>query len=244
MKTIFLFILYLLVLVAQIAYLAVAIKRKKSSTWIGLFIFEILSVIFAAGLFAYSVRITSFGFVGDLIKSAVSILMLLSYMLTLFISACAKIVTFELDLKRQNKNYVNPFCLILATCFMFVGIFTSGYELLHNFDLEKTKGTVLTIEPWIELIQVSTIEYDVDDDKYEDKIITRNEKVGDKIDIYYHKYSSNYNLAYPINEKIVYIPSYIMGVCIIIFRLVNGFNKKEEKNIKNKKKEDAENEKK
>lgn len=235
MGVIFLFILYLLILVAQITFLVISIRNKKNSNWICLFILEIVSVLLSMGLLIYYNRLPGYGFMPGLSHLGEIILnagMILLSGLMLFISVCSKIVIFELNLRKENKNYVSPVCLILATSLIFVGVLATGYEILYNIDLEKTNGTVVSIASsshWGDNVEEVTIEYVIDGEKYEDTIISHNNKIGDSVDIYYNKYNSSYSITFKENTKGIYIPAYLMGVLVVIFRFKDGINKKEAK---------------
>ncbi len=239
MEIIFLLIIYPLILIAQIAFLAVAIMKKRNSNWISLFIFDVLSILSATYLGIYYGRAPGQIYIADIGTSVMSYVASLVFLFVTFISVCVKVVMFELNLRKNNKNYVSPVCLILASCFIFSGILMSGYEFVNNIDIKKTEGTVIEVskddDDWFEFTK-ETIEYEIDGKIYKDKIINNTDEVGDIITVYYNP---AHNLVYKADVKILYIPAYLFGILIVIFRFKDGIDKKEEliddKNIKSKK---------
>ena len=66
MEIIFLLIIYPLILIAQIAFLAVAIMKKRNSNWISLFIFDVLSILSATYLGIYYGRAPGQIYIADI----------------------------------------------------------------------------------------------------------------------------------------------------------------------------------
>ena len=230
MEVLFLLVLYLLIFITQLFYLVSAIRKNKRNNWLGLFIFGIGTCLFSSGLYIYFSRVQNSSIISDIGGEFISILLILLSFIMLFVTSCAKIMTFEFGLKKQNQNYVNPVCLILATCFIFLGVFNFECELLHNINLEKTKGTVVAVESgkhFGQSVESLTISYEVNDEEYQDVLISRGEKEGDIIDVYYNKYDTSYELSRKISQMIIYIPSLVIGILIIIFRVKSGFYKEE-----------------
>lgn len=235
MIKVFLVILFPLIFIAQIAYLAYSAVKRKNKNWIGLFVFEILCILFVTFLEIHFSK-SSAGLFGTFFEYLICLITQLSYLLLLFVTCCIKIVLHEGNLKSQNKNYVNPFCLILATCFIFSGILMSGYEVLSNLDLKKAKGTIIEVDETFvgDNVAFATITYEVDGEELEDTVMRVSPKVGDVVDIYYDVDSVEHEIEVKVDTKILYIPSYVIGLLVIIFRFANSSNKKEKKEVKKK----------
>lgn len=236
MIKVFLVILFPLIFITQIAYLVYSIVKRKNKNWIGLFVFEILCIALATALEIYFSK-TSAGLFGTFFEYLICLVTQLSYLLVLFVTSCIKIVLYEQNLKVQNKSYVNPFCLILATCFIFSGILMSGYEVLTNLDLAKTKGTIVEVDESSYIgddLAFATISYEVDDEKFEDTVMRLSPKVGDIVEIYYDADSSSHEIEFKTDTKILYIPAYLFGLLIIIFRFTHSNKEKEKKEVKKK----------
>ena len=56
-----LFVAYILIFILQIVLLAVSMRKKKKKLWIGLFLTEVLSLLFAVGLMIYYDNLPDYG---------------------------------------------------------------------------------------------------------------------------------------------------------------------------------------
>ena len=193
METILL-ILYLLGFAFQIILLVKSIKKKNNKYWIMTFVIEIIFIIISKIVENYYNSLPGYGFMPGLTYFGETLLSLGAntiYYIMLFITMLTKIVTFEREQKRQGKKYANPFLLIIALIFIIIGIVS-----LYN-----------------------EISYNVQGKDYEDYAIISNVEIGDNVKVYYYSNDDSYRITpYLANNKIVYIPSLMIGLLIILFR--------------------------
>ena len=201
-----LLILYLLGFVFQIILLVKSIKKKEKKYWIMVFGLEIIFIIIMPGLTYFGETLLSFG--------ANTI-----YYIMLFITMLAKIITFEREQKRQGKKYANPFLLIIALIFIIIGIISLYNEIRYNWDKKETIGTVIKFTTIGYTEPEPVISFNVEGKEYEDDAIISNVEVGDNVKVYYYSKGDSYHITpYLANNKIIYIPSFIIGLLIIFFR--------------------------
>lgn len=246
MLTFFLLILYLLIFISEIVLLVFAVKRKHKKLWIALFSFEIASLIFSQILSTYFNSLPGYGIfpgLSYLAEILLSILAFFLYIIMLLISACIRIVTFELNLKKQGKEYANPLGLILAVVLITIGVFSVNYEVSENWDKKETTGIVTDFKDVNiggEIKQEPIITFYVDGKEYQDTYYIENVSIGDELDIYYYPndyYSDDDSIdnSYSItlfctNSKYIYIPCFSLSIIIIWFTL--NTDKKVEKDLR------------
>ena len=221
METILL-ILYLLGFAFQIILLVKSIKKKNNKYWIMTFVIEIIFIIISKIVENYYNSLPGYGFMPGLTYFGETLLSLGAntiYYIMLFITMLAKIIAFEREQKRQGKKYANPFLLIIALIFIIIGIVSLYNEISYNWDKKETIGTVINFtrigqnEPW------PVISFNVQGKDYEDYAIISNVEIGDNVKVYYYSNDDSYRITpYLANNKIVYIPSLMIGLLIILFR--------------------------
>lgn len=239
MGSLFLLILYLVVFIVQIILLVKAIKKKENKKWIKVFVLEVFSIIISIILLFYYESLPGYGFMpglsylGEILLSfGVAIL----YSVMLFITICAKIIIYEKHQKQQGKKYANPFITIIAILFIIIAIVFLSSEIINNWGKKETTGTVVDYK---EIRIGGEIEYwpifrfFVDGKEYEDDYPMTNAKIGDNVEIYYYLVNEEYHVTrYRTDYKFIYIPTFIIGLLIIIFRFKDNIfklNKNENK---------------
>lgn len=221
METILL-ILYLLGFVFQIILLVKSIKKKEKKYWIMTFVIEIIFIIISKIVENYYNSLPGYGFMPGLTYMGEILLSFGAntiYYIMLFITIVVKIITFEREQKRLGKKYANPFLLIMALIFIIIGIVSFYNEISYNWDKKEIIGTVTKFtrigqnEPW------PVISFNVEGKEYEDDAIISNVEVGDNVKVYYYSNDDSYSITpYLANNKNIYIPTFIIGLLIILFR--------------------------
>lgn len=226
MRTGFLLILYPLIFIAQIGFLVFALRSKKKSNWIYLMIFNTIAVFLSTFLCVYFADHPGNGMFGNLGEYVVSLIAIVLHLFMMIISICCGIVSFELNLRKQNKNYVTPFCLILATLFIAIGVVALGHEVLTNRNIREVNGVVSEIKE-VNRHESIVIDYEVEGEKYQGELRRKSENIGDKVNIEVScNQLKNCNISYRNDNKVIYIPALIIGLFIILFRFKDGIDKK------------------
>ena len=108
-------------------------------------------------------------------------------------------------------------------------------ELIDNWGKKETIGTVVGFEEegfkyfYIDIngnkeeriSYAAIVSFEVSGNKYQDEIYLNDAKIGDKIEIAYISSNSTHNpyiLRYFTDNKEIYIPAFLIGALIIIFR--------------------------
>lgn len=226
-------ILYLVVFVVQIILLVKSIKKKEKKYWINVFVLEIFSIIISISLWFYYESLPGYGFMpglsylGEILLSfGVAIL----YSIMLFITICAKIIIYERHQKQQGKKHANPFISIIALIFIIIGMVSLASELIHNCGKKETIGTVVEYKEirtggGIEYCPI--ISFFVDGKEYEDDYpMLDDAEIGDNVKIYYYPVNEEYHITLHLTDnKIIYIPTFIIGILIIILRFKDNLFK-------------------
>lgn len=240
MGSILLLSFYIVLLVFQIVFMVKAIKNKGKGCWIKAFILEIISIIISICLWRYYESLPGYGFMSGLSylgEVLLSVGVAILYSIVLFITMCAKVIVFEINQKREGKKYVHPCVLILALIFIVIGSLALGTEMIENWGKKNTVGVVVDYEEVRisgEIEKWPVIRYYVGNEKYEDTYpVIENTKLGDEVEIYYYRAGEDYKITqYKENNKIIYIPTLIIGIIIIIFRFKNEIFKSNKNNNK------------
>lgn len=224
MGSLFLLILYLIVSIVQIILLVKSIKRKEIKNWIKVFALEVFSIIISTILLFYYNSLPGYGFMpglsylGEVLLSfGVAIL----YSVMLFITICTRIIIYEKHQKQQGKKYTNPSVFIIAIIFIIIGIVFLLDEIIDNWDQKETIGTVIGYEQPYGAEYWSIIRFFVDGKEYEDDCLMSDTNIGDNVKVYYYFNTIDetyYITGYLTNNKIIYIPAFIIGILIIILR--------------------------
>jgi len=231
-----LLVVYIFVAVSEIILYIRTIKGKNRS-WLKLIIMEVISLIAAIIIGIYFNNLPGSGFMPGLTylgEWLFSMGATVLYFIILFVTICSKIIVYEKSLKRQGKKYAQPLYLILAVIFIIIGFISLCIEVYENKGEIKAKGTIIAIEDRVEwhinngireqyVEQYAIISFNVNGTNYTDDRIKRAEmNVGDVIDIYCKDYPSDfedtYKLSYHTDNKIIYIPLFVLSAGIIILR--------------------------
>lgn len=225
-----LLILYLLGFVFQIILLVKSIKKKEKKYWIMVFGLEIIFIIISKMIENYYNSLPGYGLMPGLTYFGEALLSFGAntiYYIMLFITMLAKIITFEREQKRQGKKYANPFLLIIALIFIIIGIVSLYNEIRYNWDKKETIGTVIKFTTIGYTEPEPVISFNVEGKEYEDDAIISNVEVGDNVKVYYYSKGDSYHITpYLANNKIIYIPSFIIGLLITLFRFRYNIFKK------------------
>ncbi len=149
MGSLFLIMIYTVTFIFQIIYLVKAIKNKTKKYWIKVFVLEIISIIISIILLFYYNSLPGYGFMHGLsylVEVLVSFGVTILYSTMLFITICVKIIIFEKYQKQQGKKYANPFVSIIALILIFIGIVFLSDEIIDNWGMTETIGTVVEYE--------------------------------------------------------------------------------------------------
>lgn len=241
MEGIVILILYAALLIAQITFLVKTIKSNNNKHWMILIGLEIIvfGTAMALGFYYDSLpgygKMPGFSYMGEVLFSFGAALV---NVILLFISICAWIIQFERAKKRQGEKSASPLWLILATIFMFLGIFFLGQEILENQDKRPVDGVIVgAVEEEVNYVRngVKSVEIEerpvirfyVDGKEYEDDCYMEEKwRIGDEVKVYYWHTSNDvrdYRITYLTNNKCFYIPLLVIGLMIIFFRFQKGF---------------------
>lgn len=235
MDDIFLIILYIIVLIVQIICLIKAIKSDRNRSWLCLCGFEIVAIVCVVAILFYYNNLPALGFMpgltylGEVLTCFAAIIV---YFIMLFVTICAKIIVYERAQKSQGNVKASPIGLIVAVVFVAMGVIFLTQEILENQGMQVTIGVVSGFkEEEVVYFQNGNrnviremrpiIKYLVDGNEYEDMGYADNVEVGDKVKIHYIQdgdMSEAYRIIYPTNNKYFYIPLFVIGFVMIVFR--------------------------
>lgn len=227
MGSLFLLILYLVILGLQITLLVCSIKRGKRKYWIRALLLEIFSIIISYIFFNYYASLPGYGFLSGLsylLEVLLSFGAGIFYAIMLFITVCTMMLVFEKHQKQQGKKYLNPVVSIIAVISIAIGILYLSHEIVDNWGKKEAVGTVINFEE----VRSGTGETElwpivrvyVDGEAYEDYFPISATEVGDSVKIYYYLGNEEkyFITPYITDNKIIYIPAFIIGILIIILR--------------------------
>lgn len=211
--------------IIQIILLVKSIKSKEKKYWISNFCLEFFSIVMAFGLlYYYDCLAPRGGFMPGLEYLGEELTCMgagFLYSIMLYITVIARIIVFEKSQKSEGKKSANPFKLIIAFTLVVVGTISLIAEIKDNWGKVETTGTVIDFE---EIRTGSGMEYwpiiqfSVDGQEYQDSYPMSDAEIGDTVKIYYSVYD-NYNISRHLtNNKIIWIPTIIIGILMIFFR--------------------------
>lgn len=231
-----LLVVYILVAILQIILYIRTIKEKNKS-WLKLILMESMALISAIAIGIYFNNLPGSGFMPGLTYLSEWLFSMgaaLLYFIMLFITICSKIIVYEKNLKKQGKKYGQPFYLILSVIFIIIGFISLGIEIYENNGEMETKGTIIAIEDRVDeyvingvrqqrVKQYAIISFNVGGTSYTDDRIKRDGmNIGDVIDIYCkdypHDHADVYKICYHTDNRIIYIPLFILSAGIVILR--------------------------
>lgn len=238
MESLLLLIACLASFIIQIILLVKAIKKKEKKYWISIFCLEIFSVIMSlALLYYYDCLAPRGGFMPGLeylVEELTCMGAGFLYGLMLYITMIARIIVYEKSQKSEGKKSANPFRLIIAFTLIIIGIICLSIEIKDNFGKVKTTGTVIDFEEkrsggGIEYWPI--IQFSVEGQEYQDDYPMSDAEIGDTVKIYYSVYD-NYHISRSLtNYKMIWIPSFIIGILIIFFRFKDNIMKEKQSNL-------------
>ena len=225
-------LLCLALFIIQIILLVKSVKKNEKKYWISNSCLEIFSIILSLALLYYYDNIAPRGgfmpgleYLGEeLFQMGILIL----YFVMLFITAVAGIIVFEKSRKSKGKKSANPLILIMALLFISIGIISLFIEIKDNLGKVKTDGVVIGFEKnGIENVEYwPVIQFSVDGKEYQDDYPMNDTKIGDTVQIYYSVYDNYHISRHLTNNKIIWIPAFIIGIFIIFlrFKIINKRN--------------------
>lgn len=220
--------------VIQIVLLVKSIKKKNKKYWIGIFSLEIFPIIILLILFYYYENLAPRGgfmpgldYLGEeLICIGTSIL----YCIMLCVTMIAGIIVFEKNRKIQGKKSANPLMLIIAFALIMIGAIFLIVEIKDNFGKVKTIGTVVDFEDtksggdyryW------PIFQFYVDGQEYQNSYPMLDAEIGDTVVIYYSPRDDYRITRHLTNNKIIWIPTILIGILIIFLRFKDDIIKSE-----------------
>lgn len=218
-------ILLIIEIIASIVLLVKATKRDKKEHWICLFTIEILFIMMSRILTYYVSNKTYSGWEGLSIALIIGFGVIVNRILV-FISFCIKIRKFENNNRKLNKQNMNPIVLISGVTLVFVGCFFLFNQIYNNWGYRGTTIGVVSNVMGGSNGHFADVTYEVDGEEYEDTYINTdfNMKKGEKIKVSYFYYNSEYHLHDYYQYAQNYLPPFIIGALLIIYR----FKKKQD----------------
>ncbi len=222
------FIGCVIIFIIQIVLLIKCIKKNKKEYWISLICLEIISILALDWIdYYYRILAPSGGFMSNFGEELTCFGAIILYIFMFCITCIAGIIVFEKNQDNKGNRLKDTLKLIIAFIIIMVGIVFLVNELKENFKIVETYGTIVDFkeikggngsEYW------PIVQFEVDGKEHKDSYPISNVKVGDKLKIYYYpKY--NYRITtHRTNNKIIWIPAFIVGTLLI-------FNRFKKKNI-------------
>lgn len=207
--------------IIQIILLVTSMKKKKRKYWIISISLEFFTIVAAIVLIYYYEYLATlrYLYLGEVLTCFCA--GFLSFIM-LCITSIAGIIVFEKSQKSKGKKSANPFRLITAFIFIMTGIVSLSLEIKDNFGKVEMMGTVIDFEEQRfsngEVKYWPVVQYDVDDQEHQDSFPIPDVKVGDTVKIYYSVYDNYWMARQPADNKIIWIPTIIIGMLIIFFR--------------------------
>ena len=233
MSDLLLLVFFVVAIIGSITLLVFCFKKKNNKLWFILFGIEFFIIILSFFLMIYFDSLPGFGFMPGLTYLGHILLCLgaiIIFAVLLTTSIVSKVIIFELKQKKENKKYFNPVFLILAFVFFGIAFYSTGVELLENWNVKKSIGIVVSFEEKSynttingEVVKETKlypiIKFYVDGEECEDDIYPsyfegQDIKVGDIVEIY-HKGKM---ITHKENYKMFYIPCYIISLILVIIR--------------------------
>ncbi len=227
-----LFVVCLALFIIQIVILVKSIKKKEKKYWIIIFCLEIIPIILLRGLLYYydylaprNSFMPGLQYLGEELTCLGATIV---YFVMFCITMIAWIIVFEKKQKLKNKKSESPLKLITAFVFIMVGFVFLVNEVTDNFGKVETIGTVIDFEEIrsggdIEYWPI--IQYNAEGQELEENYPMSNVEIGDKVKIYYSVYNNDNISRYLTNNKIIWIPTILIGILIILFRFKDDFIK-------------------